>query len=716
MSSIERTAYPRYPIRRKIKQKELDQYTLTTDEMDLMKKKVAKKPHSRLNFAIQLKTFQRLGYFINIDEVPDEIVHHIHIRLSLKLHYRLKPGYQSNTTLYSHRAKIREYMKVKRWAAEEIDGKQIHAGRKLAIKYAYETSHTMNNIPDIINAVIEHLLQSSFELPVFNTLDRLVRHARHAVNNKLFHQTLQKLSEKQVSQLNNLLKPEENGKRSLFNKLKEFPKRPTVKKFQKFLEHFHRLEEFDSIVTCLEGISNIKIEQFAEEAKNMSADEFADISGEKRYTLIASLICKSMTDGKDALSVMLCRMMAVAHRQSHTKLENKLKDSQEDSCDIAELLKKIALDRMETENYCKFAKLVIENLDMAGGCEAVANKCDDILTSHGKEHRIFLSEMVQKRRPIFIKLLKSLKINSSTQDDNLIRAIHFFLENESRKSEFIDGDIDLSFTIDFWKRRIIKTVKSKVKMNRKELKTCILEFAVKGLTSGDLYLKGAQNYDDYRASLMPWSECKQHLDSFCQEIGIANNAKDLINNIREILTEKAQYVDDNYHEIPDVIINEEDGRPVLKKYDAKLKSKRAEKLENLIRSRMPERTLLDILSNGQHYVGWADEFGPISGTDSKLDNPVEKYILTTFGYGTGLGPKQTARHVRTAIEPRTLSRINRKHVSIKKLNQAMTKIINCTNNFPLLKAWGDGERCAGDGTFEDINDNNLIAEQHICYG
>jgi hypothetical protein len=60
--------------------------------------------------------------------------------------------------------------------------------------------------------------------------------------------------------------------------------------------------------------------------------------------------------------------------------------------------------------------------------------------------------------------------------------------------------------------------------------------------------------------------------------------------------------------------------------DAKPKSESAEKLEHLIRSRMPERTLLDILSNAQHYIGWADEFGPISGTASKLDNPIEKYL------------------------------------------------------------------------------------------
>ena len=35
---------------------------------------------------------------------------------------------------------------------------------------------------------------------------------------------------------------------------------------------------------------------------------------------------------------------------------------------------------------------------------------------------------------------------------------------------------------------------------------------------------------------------------------------------------------------------------------------------------------------------------------------------------------------------------------------------------PLLKVWGNGERCAVDGTFEDIKNNNMIAEHHIRYG
>ncbi|BCA95683.1 hypothetical protein TUM19329_20440 [Legionella antarctica] len=56
--------------------------------------------------------------------------------------------------------------------------------------------------------------------------------------------------------------------------------------------------------------------------------------------------------------------------------------------------------------------------------------------------------MVKKRHPIFTKLLKSLKINSSKQNDNLIMAINLALNNESRKSELIDNNINLSFATD----------------------------------------------------------------------------------------------------------------------------------------------------------------------------------------------------------------------------------------------------------------------------
>lgn len=336
MSSIEKTAYPRFPKRRKIKPDELNRsYSLRHDEISMIKR-TAKTDKSRFNMAIQLKTFQRLGYFVEMDKIPSEII--VHIRQSLKYHYRLTPGYSANNkSIYRHRQKIREFLNVNRWGYEEVDGKKIHPGLKLAIQYAYDASHSMNNIPDIISAVTEKLVHASYELPSFYRLSRLVRHTRHTVNNKIFNEAMKKImASNQTEMFKKLLLLQDGTQRTLFDKIKNQPKRPGIDRFQDYLNHFNWLMSFGSVMHCLDGIAKVKIEQFAEEANQLTADDLTDCREAKRYTLIASLIYRSQANAKDALSVMFCRLISIAHKQSKTELVTKLSNSKEDTCNIVE--------------------------------------------------------------------------------------------------------------------------------------------------------------------------------------------------------------------------------------------------------------------------------------------------------------------------------------------------------------------------------------------
>jgi len=711
MSTIERTAYPRYSKRRKIKQAELNQYyTLTQEELDLMNQ-YARTPSFKLSFAIQLKTFQNLGYFIPIQNVPEEIIKHI--RQTAKFHHKVSYGYQtSNNTIYNHQNRILDFLHVTRWE----QGKKLHQCRKAAIKFAYETAQNMNNIPDIINAVIEFLLQSNYELPSFYTLNRLVRHTRHHVNNKIFQQVAAKISAIQRQTLATLIESGNTTYSTMFNKLKLLPKRPSIKRFKSFLDHYNWLSSLGDFSDCLSDVAKIKVEQFAEEACNMTADEIMDITEEKRFTLIASLIYKSSSDAKDVIASMLCRLVSVAHKSSKNKLQKKLNDSKEKSKDIAEILKNIAEQSKVYTKDTEYALWVTSKLNLSGGADIIISKCNDILMSHSNEHRVFLSQELLKNRGLLFRILKLLNPNSSNKDDLLVKAIREIIDGQLKRSEYIDANLNLAFSSEFWKNRIKNNIDKAERFNRKELETCVIDYVSKSLSSGDLHVEGANNYADYRIMLMPWDKCKLKLDDYCKQSCIPSNAKDMVSSIKKILIDKAKYVDDNYDNLSDFVINEEDGKPILKKYEPKPKSENAEKLELLIKERMPERGLLDILFNSDYYASWTSECGSIDGSEPKLDNPKEKYILTPFAIGTGLGFTQTAKHMRTKISPRILSRVNKKHFSIKSLNKSMVKIINCLNDFPLLNAWGTGQRSVIDGTFEDINDNNMVAENHIRYG
>ncbi|MFJ2778644.1 DUF4158 domain-containing protein [Kitasatospora sp. NPDC087315] len=70
----------------------------------------------------------------------------------------------------------------------------------------------------------------------------------------------------------------------------------------------------------------------------------------------------------------------------------------------------------------------------------------------------------------------------------------------------------------------------------------------------------------------------------------------------------------------------------------------AKALEQEIKARMPERSLLGIISRTAYWVEWWRRFGPASGNEPKLKDPFGRYVITTFVKGTDMGPYEAARH------------------------------------------------------------------------
>src|SRR3990167_11378727 len=139
MASIERTAYPRFARGRVLKEHELEQfYSLTPVEVEYINKNV-RGDQMRLNFAVQLKVFQRLGYYPEFKNVPSIVIEHIKKCLG-QFGNEITFHYKHDTTLYRHRDHICSYLKVIRWvkAKKRIAG-TIHSGRDLAVQIAYQT-------------------------------------------------------------------------------------------------------------------------------------------------------------------------------------------------------------------------------------------------------------------------------------------------------------------------------------------------------------------------------------------------------------------------------------------------------------------------------------------------------------------------------------------------------------------------------------------------
>ena len=100
MISIERTAYPRLNINKVISQKNLYiSYTLNLQELDHINNTV-RTNKLRLYYSLQLKVFQNLGYFIEIDQIPSSISSYV--RKQLGFAHNIQMPLIHASTFYTH--------------------------------------------------------------------------------------------------------------------------------------------------------------------------------------------------------------------------------------------------------------------------------------------------------------------------------------------------------------------------------------------------------------------------------------------------------------------------------------------------------------------------------------------------------------------------------------------------------------------------------------
>jgi hypothetical protein len=83
-----------------------------------------------------------------------------------------------------------------------------------------------------------------------------------------------------------------------------------------------------------------------------------------------------------------------------------------------------------------------------------------------------------------------------------------------------------------------------------------------------------------------------------------------------------------------------------------------------------------LLIRTTRWLRWYRHFGPLSGSDAKLADPLERYLLVALTYGCNFGPSQAARHLRGLVSAHELSFTIRRHVTLEQLNKAITEVVN----------------------------------------
>lgn len=702
MASIERTAYPR--LKRYFTPKELREiYTPTPAEITFGLSTTQGQVHF-LNLMVLLKTFQRLGYFPKLTDLPKNLVNHI--RFTLNLPENICVGYEQSRTMYRHRTAIREYLNVTPFN---------QSARHLAVTTVYKSASVMDNPADLINVAIDELINQRYELPGFNTLDRLVRRVRNLVNHQLFALVISRLNQEYIQRLDNLLSSHPVQRRSSYNDLKQLPKSPTRNHLNDLLTHLIWLDLWGEVKPYLASITESKIQHFAAEAKALDAGELKDIGQNKRITLLLCLIYTAQVQVRDNLVSMFLKRMRTIHNKAKEELERLRQKHLETTEKLVGVLTNVLQVFVDESADAEMIAQVQNVFTPAGGVPQLLNECEAVNAYSGNNYLPLIWRFYKSHRRIFFRLISALKLAATSQDETLIKAVDFLLLNAHRRGEWLPAIVDLSFASTNWQRLVLGRQELPTIMIRRHFEVCVFSYLAAELRSGDVCVLGSADYADYRAQLLSWEECQPLVTTYCQNLGFSDTASGFVAQLQSWLMDTANAVDAGYPDNRTVVINEL-GEPVLKRPKSSELSPSVKALESAIAERMPERNLIDILRNVDYWTNFTRHFCPISGSDPKLERATERYLLTVFTYGCNLGPTQAARHMRGIVTPRVLYFVNRRHVSAQKLNGALIDVINRYNVLSLPSLWGDGTAAAADGTKYDLYEQNLLSEYHIRYG
>ncbi len=362
-----------------------------------------------------------------------------------------------------------------------------------------------------------------------------------------------------------------------------------------------------------------------------------------------------------------------------------------------------------------FGRQVRKLLAEQGGVEALAEQCETVSAWHSGNDLPLLWPIHARHRSLLFRLIDLLDIQSATQDRSLLDAIAVVSRHRHTRRDELSDKVDLGFASQRWQNFVIKRRSEPRVLDRRALEVCVFVYLADALQSGDCYVVGAEEFADYRAQLLPWSECEPRLAAYCIALGIPERGVDFAAALKAELTSLAAEVDAGFPANSELSIDE-DGTPHLKQLATSVQPKGLVEFEQEIRARMPERHLLDILKHAEHWAGYTRHFGPPSGADPKLANAIQRYLFTVFGYGCNLGPNQTARHAPEIATAQALRRINAQHINTDKLEAAMVDVINQYARFPLPRHWGGGRTAIADGTHVKLRENNLMGSRHIRYG
>lgn len=289
-------------------------FTLSKDELEFVN--TVREQRNRLGFAVLLKTFSYLGYFVNdLTKVPNKIILHLSQQLGLDIQDVIR--YNKLVSVKGYHIKlIKKYYGI---SIFDLESKEI------IFKWLIEQCRITSDYINIAKSCVQKIKMEHFELPSIKSIESLVDLALETVNKEFYDYFDKALSAKQKSMINELVKKlPKNHSKSELSLLKLVPGKPNIATLNAQIKLYFKLKEFCINKEIMKDIRVHKIEYFAYQGKKYNIKMLRNFEAPKRYTILACFIFKNMEDTFDNIVNLYIKKMNKARSRASTNFKRDL--------------------------------------------------------------------------------------------------------------------------------------------------------------------------------------------------------------------------------------------------------------------------------------------------------------------------------------------------------------------------------------------------------
>ena len=698
----------------------IDTWTLTPEDHALVP---GKSRVNRLGFAVLLLFFRANGRFPEASEIHPSIVARVAEQLGTNNGPILDQAWHSRTGK-RHRAEIRVLFGFREPTV--ADAEEMAAWLR-----DHAVAHSRD--PDYLAGALKaHCRSSSIEPPRPERIDRIVRAAARAYEDRFCETIRDRMMPVTHARLEALLQPvgseiEAEGMaelsssaRAVINLLRDDPGRASVKSLRQEMAKLDLIRQLDLPPDLFDHTSIQELERYRQRVAVEASFELRRHPEPMRLTWLAAFAYvrgRAITDGLvDLLIETIHHIGARAER----KVERELLEDLKRVSGKQNLLFELADAALTNPDG-----IVREVVYPVVGEQTLRDLVKEWKAT-GPTYRTTLRTVIRNSysghyRQMVPQLLETLSFRSNNEvHQPVICALEIVKRYAGTKLRIfpIEETVPLEGVVrGLWREAVVETdAQGRSRVNRITYEICLLEALREQLRCKEIWVVGANRYrnpdedlpTDFEALRTPYYEA----------LNLPLEANRFVLGLQEEMRKALQTLDSGLARNPDVRISDKAGGWIaVTPLTAQPEPANLAALKAEIAEAWPMTSLLDMLKETDLRLNFTDTLRSPTAYES-LDRAIlrPRLLLCLHGIGTnaGLQRMNAAQHGATYKD---LVYVRRRYLTVDRLRRAIAIVTNGTLNARNPAIWGQGTTaCASDSKHFGAWDQNLTTQWHVRYG